>query len=148
MNSLTIKPGWADKLKEGSTVFVHTPGSHNTGGKTPTSDYEVAKVERVTATEVHVNGNRYRRGKGRSARVAYQNEGFDIDRLLHPRCPKIYPYNAATRRWLEARDAARAETAALVALVSQVRSEVSRAFETNDTDRLKAALRALTRKKK
>lgn len=140
MNGITIKPGWADNLKEGSPVIVR---SGTVSSKRPSTGYKIAKVDRVTATEIHVDGRRYRYGKG-SKYVEYQNEGLDIDMLSDPSCGAIFPAIAATRRWLKAARAADAAADDLVLLTMNVRNEVTAAFERGATDRLSAAYAALT----
>lgn len=145
MDGITIKPGWADKLKEGSPVIVR---DRVVSSARPSTSYRLAKVDRVTATEVHVGDKRYRRGRGRSKyeALAYQNEGMDIDMLSEVTCGSILPANAATRRWLDEATAADAEADALVTLVMQVRTAVDDAFKAGDSAKLKAAHKALTRK--
>lgn len=80
------KAGWADALQPGDTVIVD-----NGYGHTADTRYRTAKVESVTKTEVRVEGRAYRRGRGRSQWVTYQNEGREIATLNSSYGKTIFP---------------------------------------------------------
>mgnify|MGYP000970548723 CR=1 FL=1 len=92
---VTVTPGWADKLKAGSRVIVE---DHEVPADRPCDGYRIAIVERVSSTEVVVNGNKYRRGKGRSDLISYPNEGLEIERLNDPTWGRIWPVTAPVRK--------------------------------------------------
>lgn len=100
MYGISHTSGWADRLNVGDTVIVERAFGSRLDA------FSTAKVEAVTATSVTVNGVAYRRGKGRSQYVEYQNEGSEIARLSSSHCGKIHPHNTATKNWLRRERAA------------------------------------------
>lgn len=93
--NVNVKAGWADKLKVGSTVLVQDGALPE---DRPSDGYRTGTVERVSATEVVVNGTKYRRGKGRSPMIQYPNEGLEIEALNDPVCGRIWPLTAPVKR--------------------------------------------------
>lgn len=139
MDTPPVTPGWADKLKPGAAVIVQAaelPARQSLG-------YRFATVERVTDTEVVVDGARYRRGPGRSELVQYLNEGLDIDRLNDPACGRIWPANAACRRWLERLTNHDYADATVSQAATDVRAATKAAVARGDRAALVAALVAL-----
>lgn len=92
---VTVKLGWADKLKAGSAVLVQ---NRVVPDDWPSTGYRFATVDRVSATEVIVDGVKYRRGVGRSPMIQYPNEGLQIEWLNDAQCGRIWPVNAAVKR--------------------------------------------------
>lgn len=91
---VTVKAGWADKLKVGSIVLVQ---DRVVPEDRPSSGYRLGTVERVSATEVVVDGVKYRRGIGRSPLIQYPNEGLEVKALNDPQPGRIWPTTAPVR---------------------------------------------------
>lgn len=140
MDTPDITPGWADKLKPGATVIVQAAELPD---RRPSLGYRFATVERVTDTEVVVDGARYRRGRGRSELVQYLNEGLDIDRLNERACGRIWPANAAFRRWLDRLVNHDYADAAVSQVAADVRAATRAAAARGDKAALVAALAPL-----
>lgn len=141
MNGVKIKEGWADNLKEGSKVFLRRAGSGM--NRVESSQWSEVTVDRVTPTEVLIDGKRFRRGKGRSKFVEYQNEGKEIERLSSSYYDEIFPITAATRRWLAETIAEDEALANIGALSRDVTAAVKRAVADENVKGLTAALKAL-----
>lgn len=140
MYGVNIPAGWADKLNPGDPVIVQ---SRYRSSRSSSKDFTDGTVDKVTPTQVTVDGIAYRRGKGRSRYVDYRNEGYEIGALNGRYCGRIYPVTAATSRWLA--DLRREDDAAAEAtrLVSEITAAAKVAQANGEIDRLRAAHRKL-----
>ena len=136
MYGVRIPAGWADTLEPGDHVIVQNRyvTSHQ-----PSAAYRQEVVESVSARQVVVNGIAYRRGKGRSKYVEYQNEGFEIAALNRGSCGRIYPVTPETLAWVADLAAADQEASEASRLAAEITKAAKAAKESGDLARLRAA---------
>lgn len=136
MHNVSIPQGWADALEPGDTVIVRSYGSG-------VGAYIERAVESVTATEVRVAGRSFRRGKGRSKLIEYQNEGAEIPRINTGGGQRIYPLTPETKAWLRRERAAATRETNAIRLRDNVVTAARTAFNHGHTGRLRKALTIL-----